>query len=457
MDAVVHRGVPALTSLRPDGTPLVVLTAPLIALLLLAAIHAPGTISVRLQASAPARTRTAPVITPVAKLICKTVSKTVHGNRKNVQTCHIVKPPVLPIISLHLPAYASNNIYTGSSAGYANDDNYSTEYRSSGLPAWVAYDLSSVPAKHRSRVLAVYYNVSYGYDTAHGAHYDNLADYTIQGNAAPGDTDPPTRGWVPLVSMTGNTLHSRQHILHLARYNWMRIEVTRSDGAAYNNDAAFNEFDLYDMSSLPHAFDDWIFFGNSITAKGMTTTPENGVPPFAALIHRADPARRPIAENGGDPFDTSADAVKRLLGRFSARGATGYLSIFPGMYVVLSYGVNDAAIRTDGSAYYRNMRRLVRAVLAAGKVPVIPKIDYTKDAERNANIPRLNARIDRLYDAYPQIVKGPDFWSFFRQHPNLIRPNDIHPTDAGLAAMRQLWAKTMVRTVYGVGVSCKCT
>lgn len=385
-------------------------------------------------------------ITPVAKRICRTVRA--HG--KKVRTCHIDKPPILPIISRGLPAYASRNIYAGTSARFANDGDFGTAYRSAGLPAWVAYDLSSVPKRHRTKVLAVYYNPSYGYSTIHGSHYNNLADYTIEGNAAPGGGSPPDTGWMPLISVTGNTLHSRQHILDLRGFTWVRINITSSDGSLYNHDAGISEFDLYDLGSLPGVFDDWIFFGDSITAGSMVTYPQNGVDSFATLIRQGDPSRWPVAENGGEPFDSSANAVTRILGTFSAHSATGYLSIFPGKYVVLSYGMNDAAASSDGSKYFHNMQRLVEAILTAGKVPVIPKISYTDNARHNANIPTLNARIDQLYGEYPRIVKGPDFWAFFQRHPDLIRSKDIHPTSVGFAAMRKLWASTMLHNVYGV-------
>jgi lysophospholipase L1-like esterase len=354
----------------------------------------------------------------------------------------------MSLISNSVPAYASPNLYAGSAAGNADDANSATEYRSVGVPAWVAYDLSSVPASQRGQILAVYYNSSYAYNTLHGPHYNNLGSYTIDGNPAPGGTSPPTSGWVSLVSVTGNTLHSRQHVLDLTGYPWVRINVTASDGSTYNYDADFTEFDLYDLSTVGSPTDDWIFYGDSITAGGMITYPQSGVGTFADLIHQSLPNRYPVAENGGEPYDKSSDGVTRLLGTFSPSAGTGYLSIFPGRYVVLSYGMNDAAASSDGSAFYNNMQQMVQAVLALGKIPVIPKIDYTNNPTYNANIPTLNAKIDQLYQNYPQIVPGPDFWTFFQQNPSLVGAGDIHPTSQGYAAMRQQWATLMLQEVY---------
>lgn len=362
------------------------------------------------------------------------------------------KPFAIPIISRGMPAFASSNIQPNALATYANDNNYRTTYRSYGLPAWVAYDLSAVPRAHRQRVLAVYYNSSYAYDTINGPHYNNLRAYAIEGNAAKGRGPAPQDNWVPLVSVQGNTLHSRQHIFSLKGFNWVRILITWSDGSPENYDAAFNQFDIYDLHQFKQPPDDWIFYGDSITADGMVTYPDDGTPSFAELVHRAQPWRWPVVENGGEPFDRSAEGVARILGSSSLPGGKPYLSLFPGRYVVLSYGMNDASsdasARDVASTYYANMSALVRAVIARRKVPVIPTINFTNVPAQNAKIRALNGTIDQLYRRYPQIVKGPDFWKFFKRHPTLIRSNDIHPTESGYAQMRRLWARAMLREVY---------
>ena len=353
--------------------------------------------------------------------------------------------PVMPIISRHVPVFSSSNVY--SPATNANDDDYGTDYRSIGVPAWVAYDLSSVPSAHRGKVLVVYFNGSYAYNTVHGAHYNNLAAYTIEANAAAGGGAAPSSGWTTLATVSGNTLHSRQHVVDLAGSPWIRILVSASDGSSLNTDASFNQLDVYDLSSIGAPTDDWIFYRDSITACGMVTLPESGTEPFAVLLHAADATRWPVAENGGEPFDRAGDGERHLLGTFDAAKGTGYLSIFPGHFVALSYGMNDAGA-TDPATYATSMEALVKAVLAAGKVPVIPKISYTNDAAHNAAIPALNAKIDELYAKYPAIVHGPDFWTYFQSHLSLVGAADIHPTPAGYAAMRKLWAVAMRSAVY---------
>ncbi len=349
----------------------------------------------------------------------------------------------LPLISRGVPASASSNT---SAARFANDDDYASDWRSAGSAAWLAYDLSGVPAAKRGRVLAAWSNESYGYSTRFGPHYNNLGSYTIQTNAAAGGGAAPTSGWVTRVTVTGNRLHSRQHVLDLAGADWVRLDVTATDGSVLNTDASVNVFDLYALGTATTPLeDDFVFYGDSITAGSMCPCPQEGVPALPELIHAADASRWPVMENGGDPYDTSAAAVTHLLG---STGTNGYLASFPGTYVGLSYGMNDAASSTGQDAYHANMSKLVRAVVAAGKVPMIPTISYTDDAARNAVIPSYNAVVQRLYAEFPQVLRGPDLWTFFSARRDLLNPGDIHPSPAGYGALRQQWAKTLLSSVY---------
>jgi endoglucanase len=339
------------------------------------------------------------------------------------------------LISRGVPAFSSAS---SSPARYANDDDYGSEWRSSDVPAWLAYDLSSVPAAKRQRVLAVFYNSSYAYSTVHGPHYNNWGSYTFEANAGAGGGKPPSSGWTTVTSVHNNTLHSRQQVLDLAGANWLRVSITGSDGAPENTDASTNMFDVYDLGSSATLPDDFVLFGDSITAEGMCPCSQDGLPAVAELVHSADASRWPVVENGGEPFDTSSNAVDRLL------GPNGYLAAFPGQYVGLSYGMNDAALPGNDGSYYDNMKHLVQAILAQGKTPMIPTISYTNDVGYNTNIKAYNAKIEQLYREFPQIVPGPDFWTQFEKDSGLVRAGDIHLTDAGYAAMRRAWAATLI-------------
>jgi lysophospholipase L1-like esterase len=138
------------------------------------------------------------------------------------------------------------------------------------------------------------------------------------------------------------------------------------------------------------------------------------------------------------PFQTATDGADRI---------GTWLAMFPGHYVGLSFGTNDAGA-ANPAAFYTSYRAMIDAVLAAGKIPVVPKIPWVRTSAVQTNGPAYNAEIDHLYATYPQIVRGPDFWTFYQQNQHLISSDNLHPSEPGYAAYRQQWANLMVTTVY---------
>lgn len=353
--------------------------------------------------------------------------------RQKVQTTGVVSSS--SVISRNVPAFASSGY---SPAADANDASYDTAWRSQGTPAWLAYDLSSVPAAQRSKVLVVWYNESTNYDhTLNGTFAYNVPrDYTIEVNPSPGRGNPPNTGWLTLATVTGNHYHSRQHMIEMAGNNWIRIHVTAVDGASQNYDASIN-MDIYDAHY--GTTDDWLFLGDSITAGAMGHATISGVKSFAQLVNAQAPNNFPVQEAGGIGYLTSAEGAKYV---------NNWLQLFPGRYVGLSYGTNDANSCVNADSFYKNYVTMVQAVLRAHKTPIVPHIPWGRTANIQSCAPALNVKIDALLKAFPQIIKGPNLWSFFQDNQKLISNDNIHPTDAGFAAYREQWAKTMLMTVY---------
>ena len=345
----------------------------------------------------------------------------------------------MPVISRGKPAFASS----GNASG-ANDSSYSTYWRSSGaMPAWLAYDLSSVPAANRGQVVVGWYNdpitTPYDHTVVGDAAYNNLGSYTIQVNPAAGGGQPPGSGWVTVATVTNNKYHSRTHYVDMTGDNWIRIHVTAIDGSSGNMDALIN-MDVHDAHA-DGASDSWIFYGDSITEDGMPHEPISGSSPnFSQLINTARPAYFPAYEDGG---------IGGLVSNDGATHINTWLSTFPGRFVGLAYGTNDANGCASADAFYNHYVTMVQAVINAGKVPIVPTIPWARTQEVQQCGPAMNAKIQQLYSTYPQIVHGPDLWQFFSTHQNLISSDNLHPTAAGYVAYRQQWADAMVANVYG--------
>jgi hypothetical protein len=382
------------------------------------------------------------VVLLIAALLCLDLFSPISPGANALPVSASAAPPApMRVISRGAPAYASSQ--RGGLASAANDNDYRTYWRSSGVPAWLAYDLSAVPIAQRGNVLLAWYNdpitPDYNYSLGKSIAYNLPSSYTIEANIAPGGRLPDS-GWNVVATISGNNYHSRQHTFNFSGYNWIRINVTAVQGTPPNRDVVLN-MDIHDISAGVQ--DSWIFYGDYISAGGTDHDPR-GVGTFAQLINNLRADYFPAQESGGISYAQSGDGAERI---------EDWLAVFPGRYVVLSFGTTDADFFDAGKAelpadFYKNYDLMVKAVLAANKVPVVPKIPYGKTNKIQVNGPRLNAQIDRLYAAYPQIVRGPDFWAYFQAHQDLIANDNLNLTSVGLAEYRRLWALEMSEKVY---------
>ena len=101
----------------------------------------------------------------------------------------------MPVISRGKPAYASS---AQEPASHANDASYSTYWHSNG-PAWLAYDLSTVPAANRGQVVVGWYNdpvtTPYDHTVIGEVGYNNSGATRSRSTRAPGaDSHPRTAG-----------------------------------------------------------------------------------------------------------------------------------------------------------------------------------------------------------------------------------------------------------------------
>ena len=346
----------------------------------------------------------------------------------------------MPLISGGLPAYANYAAMSPAPSGV--DLDYSTVWRTGHNPAptdpnWIAVDVSSVPVAMRTTVYSVWFNeYGYNYDTSDGSSYTLPGDYTIDANAAPGGTQPPTTGWTTLATKSGNLYSSGANMLDLTGYNWVRIQCTASAAnvAAQNTDTSLQ----WNLSDAHAGNDGWKFGGDSITATAMGHQATNDS--FDQLVHHVV-ANDPAFEMAGHGGWSTATELANI---------DAFLADFPGHYYGLSLGTNDAP-GNDPPAYLASMTQLVDKVLAAGKVPVIPTIPYTGEPT-HATIPQYNAQIQTLYATYgSKLVQGPDLYSviYAGRATMFTNPTDLHPNAVGNAAIRQAWATAMIANVYG--------
>lgn len=333
-----------------------------------------------------------------------------------------------PVISRNCPAYSG----TGD-AKSANDEHYFS-FCFMNAPDYIAYDLSEVPDEQKKQVIAVWYNTS-AFDNIGMYANSNMkpTDYTVEVNKADGG-EYPEDGWEIVETVTDNVLASRQHLVNMEGYNWIRLNITKADGQ--EGKSASVNFDVHSVSD--GISDSWLFLGDSITAGGMNNCYGTG---FATHVNQIDSKYFPIQENGGIGGIRSIDGRENI---------ERWISVSQAKYVSIAYGTNDCWGNPNATQeYYDNTKYMIDAVIDAGKIPVLPKIPASTNDDVKDNVPLYNAMIDKLYEEYgDRIIQGVDFEAFFTENPDYLSGDGVHPNDTGYAEMRKIWAETMYKRVY---------
>jgi lysophospholipase L1-like esterase len=287
-------------------------------------------------------------------------------------------------------------------------------------PQWLALDLG------RAAPAAILLLWNAGNNTSYTeTRYGGLGSYTVETSAD--STDGSGGTWTPAATVRDNRVRTRAHRVPFAGQRWVRLRVTALAPEA--TEAVLDEVAVYNAAGLDES---WLFLGDSIAALAFDRAAERG-PSFADLVHARRPATAPITLDAGVNGETSAQALSRL---------DQTLAWNPDFHFwVIGYGTNDVPSDPSGAAagaFAGRIGRLAARIQAAGHVPVVVPIPYSRDPARAA-IPAYNAALLALADSQGLLV-GPDLYAYFAAHPDQLAPDGIHPTDTGNAAINRLWA-----------------
>jgi hypothetical protein len=354
----------------------------------------------------------------------------------------------MTMIGRGLTTYTSSG--TGSSAV---DSSYSTNWQPTGDPAYIAIDVSGVvgtltadSSGFKSMVLTWYtQDLAYQPDLLSSGNGDIPSNYTIDVNSAAGGSLPGS-GWVTVITVTGSLVHSRSHIVNMAGQNWIRLSITQqADGGT---GASTLNVDLWDASRSTNSAHNavnagWFNIGDSITARTMMQdTVGQGGPSYTspnALVNAIN-GWTPLQESGGMSGWKASDFTGQI---------NRYMTYFPGRWVTMTLGTNEAIGSVSAATYGANMSTLLKAIVAAGKIPVVTTIPYGTYSG-STNIAGLNSQLVTTLAGFPTAVNGPDLYTLFQNGTIALDPDGIHPSNpAGCETMRGVWATFMA--AVGVG------
>lgn len=319
-------------------------------------------------------------------------------------------PAPMPWISQGVPAFA-----TSGDPVPATDDVPTSCWAPTSLPASLTFDVSG--ANVDGAIYVAWYAIHAGAWLADPSSAGDQfpTDYTIEINEAPSAASPPTSGWTEITSVTGNVHGSRGLLANAPGAHWVRMTVTAASGGSTPC------IDL-DVHTAPQgASDAFLFMGDSITHMTFVYAFSD----FRTRVRAGEAGRWPAlfeAAIGGTNTGTALEVIDQTMADFDGR------------YVVLAYGTNDHA---DGF----RMNELIDHVLASGRIPVVPHMPWSSGSPEGAAI---NAQIDAIYAARPEVLRGPDLWAAFENRTDLIPVGDVHPNDAGRDVLRQTWADWLV-------------
>jgi lysophospholipase L1-like esterase len=251
--------------------------------------------------------------------------------------------------------------------------------------------------------------------------YGAPVDYTLETSAD--STDGANGTWRTAVTVVENPVRTRAHALDFAGQRWVRMSVTRLAPDVFQWGLYLDEIDVHDLSA--GGDDVWVFFGDSITSEVFDRAPEHQ-PSFAEAIAARHPGYFPATISAGTGSFHHADAV---------RAVDEVLALNPDARVIaLCFGSND----WDPVAYRRDLLEVIRKVRAAGKIPVVPRTPFRRDAKED-----FAARLAAAADAVTSelgLLPGPDLYGWFEARPERLH-DGLHPDDAGSVEMIRLWAE----------------
>jgi hypothetical protein len=281
-------------------------------------------------------------------------------------------------------------------------------------------------------------------DPALGGTIDNPAsnvpiDYVIEASGG--------GAFTPLVTVTANTYITRAHLVDLTGYTSVRLRLTSAPRHG-GNGVHGTDLDVHDASQ---GTDDWwIALGDSLTTNVWNVADSVK---FGSRIHALDSTRFPVAHEGGVSAAYMADFLWTGWQGTDGRPIFAkWMQDFPGRYVILAIGQNDANAGTNIDTMETRFRQLLDLVVAAGKVPVIPTLrwTYTNGNTSVQNIEAWNARLVTIRASYPTTpLPYPDVYTRSQQQGTAGLLGDMtHLNPSGVALTQEDWDLWAMGTLY---------
>jgi lysophospholipase L1-like esterase len=322
--------------------------------------------------------------------------------------------------------------YTGTTTTDYLTDGYLTNWKSSNAKE-IALNVGEGPKKLLINWES-YGDCAWATDFTSGCGHSGVALSNFKILTSANSTDGSDGDWTEAASIVNNPVMARGVEIDFAGKSWFKFVSEGDVGQIL-------EIEAFDISA--GGTDTWFFMGTSISQMGIKQQDTDST--TAQLIHARFPEYTPAMLRGGIGCINSTEVVEHLGEYLEYAGNVKFWAI--------EMGTNDAWGGGDWNlqTYVDNMQTIVDSAKAHGITPVIARIIATDSSKAGWQInPAYLDAVDKLVSDNG-LPAGPDFYSYFREHPELLGSDGVHPnSNGGGQAMHHLWAEALA-PLYAVG------
>ena len=330
------------------------------------------------------------------------------------------------LVSGGLPAH------TGTTTTDYLTDGYLTNWKSSNAKE-IALNVGEGPKKLLINWES-FGDCAWATDFTSGCGHTGVALSNFKILTSANSTDGSDGDWTEAASIVDNPVMARGVEIDFAGKSWFKFVSEGEVGQIL-------EIEAFDMSA--GGTDTWFFMGTSISQMGIKQQETDST--TAQLIHARFPAYTPAMLRGGIGCINSTEVVEHLSEYLEYAGNVKFWAI--------EMGTNDAWGGGDWNlqTYVDNMQTIIDSAKARGITPVIARIIATDSSKAGWQInPAFLEAVDKLV-ADNGLPQGPDFYGYFKEHPELLGSDGVHPnSDGGGQAMHHLWADALA-PLYAAG------
>ena len=323
-------------------------------------------------------------------------------------------------------------VHTGSTTTDYLTDGYLTNWKSSNAKE-IALNVGEGPKKLLINWES-FGDCAWATDFTSGCGHTGVALSNFKILTSANSTDGSDGDWIEAASIVDNPVMARGVEIDFAGKSWFKFVSEGEVGQIL-------EIEAFDMSA--GGTDTWFFMGTSISQMGIKQQDTDST--TAQLIHARFPAYTPAMLRGGIGCINSTEVVEHLSEYLEYAGNVKFWAI--------EMGTNDAWGGGDWNlqTYVGNMQTIIDSAKARGITPVIARIIATDSSKAGWQIdPAYLEAVDKLAEdnGLPQ---GPDFYGYFKEHPELLGSDGVHPNAVGGGqAMHHLWAEAL-SPLYAAG------